>query len=149
MEEYSSEFSSLPDIGSLLQKRIADKKAAASGVATPTAPGGFDPHKLMVQKHKVETGEALPEIPEAPKWPEEDVKALQDYCAKMGIIGFSTRQSPKLALAQLKRQIGDMSDIPLENRVPMGYEKRGTPNPHNCNYPYSKVSDSKKSLLNG
>ena len=146
-DDYSPEFSTLPDIGTILHQRMAAKKAAETG--TTPATGQFDPHKLMVKKHKVETGEALPEIPESPKWPEEDVKALQDYCAKMGIIGFSTRQNPRLALAQLKRQIGDMSDIPLENRVPIGYEKTGTINSNNCNYPYSKVASPKKNLLNG
>jgi len=146
MEEYSPEFSNLPDIGQLLQKRIADK---AAGVETAIPKNGFDPYKIMVKRNKVEKGEELPDIPEAPKWPEEDIKALQDYCSRMGIIGFSSRQHPRLALAQLKKQLGDMSDIPLENRVPMGYEKKGTLNSHNCNYPYSKIQSSKKNLLSG
>jgi hypothetical protein len=147
MEEYSPEFSTLPDIGSLLHQRMTAKKAAETGTAP--APGQFDPHKLMVKKHKVEIGEELPEIEEAPKWPENDVKALQDYCAKMGIIGFSTRQNPKLALMKLKQQVGDYSEIPLESRIPMGYQKAGTMGSNSVNYPYSRPPEPKKSLLNG
>jgi len=146
MEEYSPEFSNLPDIGSLLQQRVA-RQSTSTSPQTPTA--GFDPHKLMVKKRKVETGEELPEIPEDPKWPEEDVKALQDYCAKMGIVGFSTRQHPKLALMQLKQQVGDYSDVPLECRIPMGYEKAGTLNSNSANFPYSRPPQIKKTLLNG
>lgn len=144
-ENYTSEFSTVPDIGAFLQRRLAMKKAEATA---QVAPNGFDPHKLMVQKHKIETGEVPVDTTPAPQWPAEDVKALEDYCQKMGIVGFSTRQHPRLALQQLKQQMGDMSDIPLESRVPMGYEKSGTINSHNCNFPYSKPQD-KKSLLNG
>ena len=132
MEEYSSEFSTLPDIGQVLRQRIAAKKAGTE-TAVPTS--GFDPHKLMVKKHKVEIGEELPEIPNDPQWPDADVKALQDYCQKMGIVGFSSRQHPRLALMKLKQNMGDFTGIPLENRSPMGYQ------------PISPTS--KKTLLNG
>jgi len=149
MSEYDrdgSEFqySRAPDFNQLIMGRLQSGKP----VESKPAPNDFDPHKLMVKKHKTETGESLPDIPDAPQWPVEDVKALEDYCQKMGIVGFSTRQNPKLALAKLKQQVGDMSDIPLESRVPAGYEKRGTINPHNCNFPYSK-DIPKKNLLNG
>jgi hypothetical protein len=149
MSEYdrnNSEFqySHAPDFSQMMAGMLQGKPVEAK-----PSPNGFDPHKLMVQKHKIEKGEIEPNLPEDPKWPVEDVQALEAYCQKMGIIGFSTRQHPRLALAQLKRQVGDMSDIPLENRVPMGYEQVGKPNSHNCNFPYSKVTDSKKSLLNG
>jgi len=137
------QYSRAPDFNQMLGGMLGGKAPEAK-----PGPNGFDPHKLMVKKHKVETGEALPEIPKAPTWPEADVKALQDYCQRMGIIGFSTRHNPRLALAQLKQQVGDMSDISLENRVPLGYEKRGTLNSHNSNFPYQKPTSVKKSLLN-
>jgi hypothetical protein len=34
------------------------------------------------------------------KWPDEDTKRLEDYCAKMGIIGFGTKMNPISALAE-------------------------------------------------
>lgn len=142
MEEYSPEFSKLPDIGSLLQQRIASKQNLSP---TPT---GFDPHKLMVKKHKVETGEELPEIPATPQWPEADIKALENYCQRMGIIGYSTKQNPRIALMQLKQQVGDYSGIPLEERVPAGYQKSGTLSSNSIGG-YNPLPTSKKTLLNG
>lgn len=133
METYEN--SEYPDIGQFLQQRLLQKINQSSAPATSN-PSGFDPYKAMVKRHKIQTGEEPVELPDAIKWPEEDIKELQDYCQKMGIVGFSSRQSPKLALIQLKRQFGDYSDISPENRVPMGYQKIGT-------------SDSKKIILNG
>lgn len=44
------------------------------------------------------------------KWPEADVKRLQEYCGKMGIVGFNSGCMPPLvALALLKQQLGDES----------------------------------------
>lgn len=144
MSESNLQYSKPPDFNQLMANVLQGKPAE-----TKAAPNGFDPHKLMVKKHKIETGEELPQIEEAPKWPEEDVKALQDYCAKMGIIGFSTRQNPKLALMKLKQQVGDYSDVPLECRIPMGYEKAGTLNSNSTNFPYSRPPQPKKTLLSG
>ena len=150
MNEYDrdgSEFkySKAPDFSQLMTGLFQKEKSTDNH-----APGtGFDPHQLMVKKHKIEIGEEGPEIPKTPQWPIEDVKALENYCQKMGIVGFSTRQNPRLALAKLKQQVGDLSDISLEDRIPCGYEKRGDLNSHNCNFPYSKSPGPKKSILNG
>ena len=124
MNDSEFQYSRVPGFDQLMSGRLAGQGQFAG--ATPTN-NGFDHHKLMVKKHKVDTGETLPEMSEAPQWPEEDIKALKDYCQRMGIIGFSTRQSPRLALAKLKQQVGDMSDISLENRTPAGYEKVNPP----------------------
>lgn len=134
MSEYSPEFSNIPDIATLLHQRIANKQAEEMPFKRPSST--LNPHSIMVKKHRIERGEELPEIPEANQWPVEDVKALQDYCQKMGIVGFSTRQSPKLALMQLQKQMGDFSNISVENRVPAGYEK-------------IESNSSKKSLIRG
>lgn len=122
--ENNFEFNNLPDIDTLLYKRIADKQMSSS--IGNSASKSFDPHALMVKKNKVERGEEFPDIPEFPSWSEKDVKELQDYCQRMGIFGFSTRQNPKIALMQLKKQLGDFSQTSLENRIPGGYEKLGT-----------------------
>lgn len=146
VEEYTPQFSEIPDMQSLLMQRIANK---VSDQPTKLSGGGFDPHASMVKRNKIEKGEELPEIPEAPRWPEEDVQELQNYCQRMGIIGFSTRQNPKIALMQLKKQMGDFDGISLEERVPHGYEKKGTPNNYNANFPYNHIQKPGKNLLNG
>jgi len=136
----------MPDIASVLAKRIADKKASETGT-TPAA-GTFDPYQSMLKKKE---GEIAPVDPTSiQKWPEEDLKKLQDYCQKMGVVGFNCgRMHPIAALAMLKRQFGeDFSDVPLEQRVPEGYEKMGTKSSYGPNYPYSQAVQ-KKQILHG
>lgn len=142
----SEEFSTLPDISQLLAQRIAAKAAANSPLPPP---GTADPYQVMLQRKKqMETGEVQPSTIPIQKWPEEDVKALEDYCQKNGIIGFATRSNPKLALMQLKRQFGDFSGVPLEDRLPEGYEKMGTHSAYGPNYPYSQAI-AKKQVIHG
>jgi len=139
----SEEFPTLPDLNSALAMRIAQKKAV-EGPLPP--PGTTDPYQLMLKRKAGDTAPVDPATIQT--WPEEDVKALEDYCKRQGIIGFASRMNPKLALMQLKQQIGDYSGVPLEERVPEGYEKRGTPNPYSSNYPYSEAM-RKKQVLHG
>lgn len=142
MSEGFEEYPTLPGFDQMFAQRIASKAAPS---ALPP-PGTADPYELMVKRK--EGGQA--ELPLAPtqQWPEEDVKALEDYCKRNGILGFATRQNPKLALMQLKRQVGDYSGVPLEDRVPEGYERRGTPNKYGPGYPYSEAV-AKKQVLHG
>ena len=100
----------------------------------------------MLQRKKGEIKEIDPATIQ--KWPEEDVKELEDYCKRNGIVGFASRMNPKLALIQLKRQVGDYSGVALEDRVPEGYEKVGTPNKYGPGYPYS-AAVAKKQILHG
>ena len=132
-------------------KSIDASKLLGGFVSVSTAPtpaGAIDPYQLMLQKKKEEVKEVLP--PDAPKWPEADVKTLQDYCTKMGIVGFNSgRMPPIAALALLKKEFGDdYTGVPLEDRVPEGYERRGTISSHNPNYPYSQAI-VKKQILHG
>lgn len=117
----SDEFPQLPDMNAMLAARISAKQ----GTTTP-APGTFDPYQAMLARKAGKVPETV--LPEAQKWPEEDVKLLQDYCTKMGIVGFNPgRMSPIAALAMLKKQFGDdYTNVPLEERVPAGYQKLGT-----------------------
>lgn len=142
----SDEFSQLPDMNAMLAQRIAAKKADATG--TTPAPGTFDPYQAMLARKSGKPVE--PTLPEAQQWPEEDVKLLQDYCQKMGIVGFNSgRMNPIAALALLKKQIGDdYSNVPLNERVPAGYEKIGTKSQSGPNYPYGEAM-KKKQILHG
>lgn len=116
----------LPDFGQMMVKKMEANKA----------PNGFDPHKLMVQRKQLDSGEVVDVTP-TQQWPEKDVKALEEFCAKYGILGFNCgRMSPVAALAMLKTQMG-IVDGPLEERVPPGYQ------------PYHKVSPYQKTLLHG
>lgn len=51
------------------------------------------------------------------KWPEEEVKALADFCLKHGISVEHGHMSPSATLAYLKRKMG-IEDVPLEERTP-------------------------------
>ncbi len=144
-EEFESINSRIPDLQSALAHRLASKQAEASGNTLPPA-GTVDPYQLMLAKKRGETAPIKEE--DIVKWPEESINKLQDYCKKMGIVGFSCgRMHPLAALAMLKKEYGeDYTDVPLENRVPEGYEKRGTPSAHNPNYPYTEALRQKQIL---
>ena len=140
-EEYPDlPHSKMPDFGQFLQKGLEKDKAVN--------PGTFDPHALMVKKKEVEKGEVEDTTPKQ-VWPAADVKALEDFCKKMGILGFSAgKMSPIAALALLKQQFG-IVDGPYEHRVPAGYEKIGVkPTKFNPSYPYSDMM-KKKGVLHG
>lgn len=151
MSEDLNTFRELPDISQILQQRLA-AKGMTNGPSLPQ--GTVDPYELMiVRKRAALSGDPVkqPDLPPVQKWPEEDVKALEDYCSKMGIIGFATRMNPKIALIQLKQQMGDYSGVLLDDRIPEGFEKIGTKNMYDPNYPYSSAVKSveKKQVLHG
>lgn len=147
----SEEFAPYPDISNLFAQRMAEKIAIknAEGGSAPPPPGTVDPYQLMIKKKQEETAvEADPNT--IVKWPSDDVKKLEDYCAKLGIVGFSCgRMHPVAALAMLKDKYGeDYTDVSLNERVPVGYEKRGTPSGYGPNYPYSEAI-KRKQILHG
>ena len=146
-DEFESINSRIPDLQSALAARIAAKAGDVDTSNPP--PGTVDPYKLMLQKKRqMDTGDIDPGT--IVRWPEEATKQLQDYCTKMGIVGFNSgRMHPLAALAALKKQLGDdYTGVPLEERVPAGYEKRGTPSGYGPNYPYSEAI-RKKQVLHG
>jgi hypothetical protein len=136
----SEEFSTMPNMDMLLAQRIADKTGAQT-----KSEGGFDPYKSLLKK---KTEEMTPIDPETiQKWPEEQTKELETYCQKVGIVGFNSGKMPPIvALAMLKRQFGDYTGVPLEERLPPGYEKVGTKSNYGPNYPYSKAMQNKQIL---
>jgi len=135
-EEYPDMTTSVvPDFTQILKQRIVP-------AIQPNLPG-FDPHQMMVKKHKIETGEIAPDsVPEV-KWPDKDIKALEEFCKQYGIVGFSSKLHPSVALAFLKDKMG-LFDKPLSERIPIGYEKTGIKNIYNSNYPYNKPDDRRK-----
>lgn len=133
--------SKLPDFGMMMAQRLASKVQSSGG--------DFDPHAMMIKKHKVETGEVPVNTTTEVQYPEEEIKALEDFCTKHGILGVNYgNRPPSVILALLRKQIGDYSDTPLEGRIPIGYQKKGTINQYSVNYPYQKPSD-KRIVLNG
>jgi hypothetical protein len=132
-----------PDFAQILVQRLAMKQAEAK----PSVAGGFDPHKLFVQKKQEDEGKPV-DTSNTVKWPEEDVKALEDFCQKYGVLGVNCgRMSPVAALAMLKNMMG-IDDRPLEERVPSGYQKRGTQSKFNPHFPY-EASVKNRQVLNG
>ena len=140
-DEYESLNSRIPDFASALAQRIAIKKG---DVAAPSNSSTFDPYQAMLKKKVEETAPIDPSTVQ--RWPEKDLKALQDYCQEMGIMGFNCgRMSPMAALAMLKKQFNqDYTNVPLEERVPTGYEKINSNNKSNPDYPYSRQIGGKQ-----
>jgi hypothetical protein len=141
-DEFESLNSKIPDFTSVLAARAKGQ----TGIDTNPPPGTVDPYKLMLQKKRaMDTGDLDPGT--VVRWPEEDTKVLQDYCNKMGIYGFNSKLHPKIVLAQLKKQFGeDFTGVPLEERVPEGYEKIGTK--YSPSLPYSEAM-RRKQILHG
>jgi|ERR1041385_87890 hypothetical protein len=136
-EEYQS---ILPGFEQLFAQKIASKTSESQ------SKNGFDPYKMMVNKKKLDDGEVVDTTP-VQQWPEKDVKTLEDFCKKMGIMGFNCgRMHPILALRMLKDQLGYV-DGELDERVLPGYEKIGTHSSYGPNYPYSEAV--KKQILHG
>jgi hypothetical protein len=144
-DEFEDISSRLPDFGSVLAQRAAAAKAGVNSTDLPPEKW-IDPYKLMLQKKRaMDSGNINPNT--VVRWPEEDTKALQDYCSKMGIYGFNSKLHPKIVLAQLKKQFGeDFSGVPLEERCPLGYEKLKVGQKYNPNYPYSETTQHKQIL---
>lgn len=145
-DEFDSINNRLPDLGAVLAQRIAAKQGSVAAPSTTPSSEAFDPYKAILKKKEAETAPIDPAT--IVKWPEKDVKALEDYCKKVGIIGFNCgRMHPIAALSMLKQQFGDFGDVPLEERVPAGYEKIGSSG-YGPNFPYSKAVN-KKQVIHG
>lgn len=131
-DETTNRFSEF-DVMAALHRRIAEKKAEASGAQPPSGKGTIDPYKMMLARKGTNAQEATAPIQ---SWPEEDVRKLEDFCKTMGIVGFNCgNMSPLAALALLKNKLG----VPEETPRTEGYGP---------NYPYT-VALQKKQLLHG
>lgn len=131
----------IPDFQTLLAQRLTPSTHAM-------APNRFDPHSSMIKKKQEGNGEIPVDTTSGPRWLEKDIKVLEDFCNKHNIKGFKCGMMPPLvALAMLKDKLG-YTDLPLEDRVPDGYQKLGTPNEGSPSYPYSKAVDQRV-ILNG
>ena len=127
----------VPDFEQVLLQRLNASKNNVKNTDT----GVVDPYQIMLKKKQTPTEN---NIPIRNPWPEKDVSQLQSYCEKMGIVGFNSgKMHPIAALAMLKSQFGDdFTGIPLEERVPSGYEKLGTPSSHT-------TPTNKKQIIHG
>lgn len=146
----NDEYAPYPDVSEFLSQRLVQRiatKQADSNEKLPP-PGTIDPYKIMLKKKREAEAIDNVDISKVVRWPDADIKKLQDYCMKMGIYGVDCgKVNPLLALAQLKKQFGDdYTGVPLEERVPEGYEKRGTITPYNSNFPYSEAMKQKQIL---
>ncbi len=107
-EQLHFEFSEYPTMPSMEQ-------VIAQRSPTVIKDGAFDPHQLMLKKKLTDSGESVDLTPKQ-SWPNQDIKALEDFCLKYGIVGFNCgRMSPVAALAMLKQKLGVIE--PTENRV--------------------------------
>jgi hypothetical protein len=145
----NDEYEPYPDVSDVLTQRLQQRFEASKN---PPA-GTVDPYQLIMQKKQrvvAEPSKVAIETTPIVKWPEAEIKQLQDYCTKMGIVGFNCGSMPPIVvLAMLKRQYGeDYTNIPLEDRIPEGYEKLGAHSPYGPNFTYSEAI-KRKQILHG
>ena len=127
--------SKIPDIGMFMAQRIAARRNCETNVHST-----IDPYQLMLKKRSQMNN---PQMLDIQMWPEEQVQELQDYCQRMGIVGINSKLNPAALLAMLKSKIGDdYSNVPLEERVPVGYEKLGTKS-------NTTITSNKRQILHG
>ncbi len=121
------------DFISILQQRLAQKASSQPTGQSSTGKATIDPYQMMLKRRDSNAQEATSPVQ---TWPEEDIKKLEDFCRKMGIVGFNCgNMSPLSALAFLKQKLGVMDDTPKSE----GYGP---------NYPYTEAM-RKKQLLHG
>jgi len=109
-EQLHFEFSEYPEMPNTFGQVISQRSP------TVIKDGAFDPHQLMLKKKLTDSGESVDLTPKH-SWPDQDIKALEDFCKKYGLIGFNCgRMSPIAALSLLKQKMG-VIDAPVENRV--------------------------------
>lgn len=146
VDEFDNINSRLPDLGSMLAQRIISKKTEISGNSHPD--GTFDPYLTLINKKKSESSDI--DQSTVKTWPIEAIEALQSYCKKMGINGFNSGHvHPLVALKLLKDKFGDdYTDVPLNERIPKGYEQIGEKSKYNSNYPYS-TNTPQKQIIHG
>ena len=118
------------DAMALLQARLAGK---GTGPQSTPSKGTIDPYRMMLGRKAENAAEATAPIQ---SWPAEDIKKLEEFCLKHGIVGFNCgRMSPAAALTLLKGKLGVMDTPPKTE----GYGP---------NYPYT-MAMQKKTLLHG
>lgn len=118
------------DAMALLQARLASK---GTGPQSTPLKGNIDPYRMMLDRRAENASEATAPIQ---SWPAEDIKKLEEFCLKHGIVGFNCgRMSPAAALSLLKQKLGVFEGSPHTE----GYGH---------NYPYTETI-RKRILLSG
>lgn len=85
----------------LLQARLASK---GTGPQSTPSKGTIDPYRMMLGRKAENAAEATAPVQ---SWPVEDIKKLEEFCLKHGIVGFNTgRLPPSVALGLLKAKLG-------------------------------------------
>ena len=102
-------FSEIPNFELILKQRLATTSATNSNATV-------DPYQMMINK-KHQPKSQITDIP-VQVYPESQIKALEDYCKKMGIVGYNCGTIPPgAALALLKNQLGDYTVSPTEQSI--------------------------------
>ena len=99
------------DIMSALQQRIAQKQTQSTSPQSSPSKSTIDPYEMMVKRKQENEGEVTRPVQ---TWPEADVKKLEDFCSKMGILGINCGSIPPLVILQmLKNKFGIMDETDM------------------------------------
>ena len=122
------------DVISALHQKIAQRQAQGSSAQSSPSRTTIDPYEMMVRRKQENEGEVTRPVQ---TWPEADVKKLEDFCAKMGILGVGCgNMNPLAVLAMLKQKLG-VVDTPTQSE-----------GCHGPNYPYEQMVKN-RILLHG
>jgi hypothetical protein len=131
-DNYESRMSDF-DIISTLQQRIAKKQIQTFSPQSSSSKTTIDPYQMMVNRKKELAGEITKPVQ---NWPDADVKKLEDFCNKMGILGIGCgNMNPIAVLAMLKQKLGIVDTVSQSE----GYSP---------NHPYSETIKN-RILLHG
>lgn len=99
------------DVISALHQKIAQRQAQGSSAQSSPSRTTIDPYEMMVRRKQENEGEVTRPVQ---TWPEADVKKLEDFCAKMGILGINCGSIPPLVILQmLKNKFGIMDETDM------------------------------------
>ncbi len=121
------------DVMAALHQRLASKATETSSTRSSTGKTVIDPYQMMLAR-KEQNKEKVPSPVQ--RWPDKDIKKLEEFCRQHGIMGFNCGiMSPLAALALLKQKLG-VIDPPVQT------ERYGP------NYPYTETM-KKRMILHG
>ena len=88
-------------------------------IAPVPASNGFDPYQTMLRRKQTnvqdDTGYIDTPVQE---YDPKDIRALEEFCQKYGIIGFNCgKMSPKAALQMLKKRVGVIDEVVSNKKI--------------------------------
>lgn len=96
-----------PSMNSNMFASMANMGAMQTRVMAKSNDSGFDPYQTMLSRKKRQEDPIADQEPVGKQHNDGDIKALEEFCQKYGILGFNCgNMSPRAALTFLKAKMG-------------------------------------------